>query len=121
MKEAVTLKIRDSARPPVAAELDVQPLSTGQRAMRALTRVGVCWAVAIPCVLVPLLHFVLVPGLLLLGPILGALAFRATVEVTSRQVTCPKCTKETAIEPGTMGWPVGLRCAHCSTTFSASR
>ncbi len=120
MNQPVTLQIRDSARPPTTAELTLEPLSLRQRLGRALTRVGVCWAVAVPCVLVPLLHFVLVPGLVLLGPLLGALAFRATVVVTSERVKCPKCEQDTPIEPGTTGWPVGLRCAHCSTTFRAT-
>ncbi len=117
----VLLRIRDSAREPVTASLHVEPLSPGARFGRGVVRLVVCWVLAVACVLVPLLHFVLVPGLFLLGPVLAWLATRATVEVKSERVRCPKCEKETAVEPGATGWPVALRCSSCSTTFSATQ
>ena len=120
MITGVLLRIRDSAREPVTATLHVEPLSAGARFRRGGVRLVVCWALAVPCVLVPLLHFVLVPGLLLLGPVLAFLGTRATVEVKCERITCPRCEQETGVEPGSTGWPVSLRCSLCSTTFSAA-
>jgi hypothetical protein len=117
----VELQVRDSARRPTSCELEVETFPFRTRVLRALSRLGSCWALAVPCVLIPLLHFVLVPGLVLVGPVLAALAFRATVVVKTAQVPCPKCTKETALEPNTTGWPATFRCTHCSTTFFASQ
>ena len=116
----VLLRIRDSAREPVAATLHVEPLSAGARFRRGVVRLVVCWVLAVACVLVPLLHFVLVPGLIILGPVLAWLATRATVEVKSERIGCPRCEKETGVEQGSTGWPVSLRCSLCSTTFSAT-
>ena len=120
MNTGVLLRIRDSAREPVAATLHVEPLSPRARLGRGVVRLMVCWVLAVGCVLVPLLHFVLVPGLILLGPVLAWLATRATVEVKSERIRCPRCEQETGVEPGSTGWPVSLRCSLCSTTFSAT-
>ena len=121
MMSGVLLRIRDSAREPVAATLQVEALTAGARFGRGVVRLVVCWVLAVACVLVPLLHFVLVPGLFILGPVLAWLATRATVQVKSERIGCPRCEKETGIEPGTTGWPVSLRCSLCSTTFSAAQ
>jgi hypothetical protein len=115
----VALQIRDSAREPLVSELEISTIPAGTRAMRAATRWVGLWVLAVGSILVPLLHFVLVPGFFIAGPLLAMLAFRETVVVTSTQVTCPKCGKQSGIETGTTGWPAGLRCTHCSTTFSA--
>lgn len=115
----VSLQIRDSQRDPVTAELEVTAFGIGQRIGRAAIRLVVCWALAVATVFVPLLHFVLVPGFAVLGPVLAFLAFRPTVKVTSPTVTCPRCGERSTIEDGTTGWPATLRCSHCSTTFFA--
>lgn len=115
----VSLQIRDSAREPTPAVLELEPIPVATRVGRAAVRLVGAWVLAVACVLVPLLHFVLVPGFFLAGPVLAWLAFRETVVVKSERITCPKCGQETPIEPGSKGWPVGLRCTPCGTTFSA--
>lgn len=115
----VALQIRDSARAPTPATLKVEVLSPGARLQRVGVRLGVAWGLAVFSVLIPLLHFVLVPGFFLAGPALAFLAGRATVRVLSPSVTCPKCGQRAPIEPNTTGWPAGLRCIACGTTFSA--
>lgn len=121
MSEAfpVALQIRDSAREPTAATLELETIPFPKRLGRAAVRLLAAWALAVGCVFIPLLHFVLVPGFLLAGPVLAWLAVRQTVRVISASITCPKCGKDAPIEAGTTGWPVSMRCAICGTTFSA--
>lgn len=116
---AVSLQIRDSSRAPTPATLEVEVLSPGARLQRAGVRLLVAWGLALFSVFIPLLHFVLVPGFFLAGPVLAFLAGRATVRVVSVSVACPKCTQGAPIEPHTTGWPAGLRCVACGTTFCA--
>lgn len=118
----VALQIRDSAREPTAATLQLEPIPFPNRLGRGAVRLLGAWALAVACVFIPLLHFVLVPGFFLVGPVLAWLAWlavRQTVRVTSASITCPKCGKDAPIEAGTTGWPVSMRCASCGTTFSA--
>lgn len=117
--QPVTIHIRDSARQPVEALLEVDEIPMPRRVGRAVMVLLGVWALAVACILVPLLHFVLVPGFFVAAPVLAWLTARATVLVKSTQITCPKCGKQTSIEPRTTGWPAGMRCAHCSTTFFA--
>ncbi len=121
MSEAtdVTLQIRDSAREPTSTTLEIEHFSGGKRAGRAALRLVVLWALAVGAIMIPLLHFVLVPAFFVLGPVFAWLGFRATVELKSTTVTCPKCEKTSTIEEGTTGWPATLRCSECSTTFFA--
>lgn len=123
MSEAVEvlLQVRDSTRAPVTATLELEPLGVPVRARRAALRLIVCWVLAGVSVLVPLMHFLLVPGFFIAGFVLATLAFRATVEVRSPKVACPKCAQTTPIEAGTTGWPVTIWCAACGTTFFARR
>lgn len=115
----VLLQIRDSSRDPVKASLELKHLGVGVRARRAIVRLLICWVLAGVSVLVPLMHFVLVPGFFIAGFVLATLAFRATVEVQSPKVPCPKCAQLTPIEAGSTGWPVTIWCAACGTTFFA--
>jgi len=116
----VMLQIRDSQRDPVPAKLEVEHINPGQRAGRAAVRLVILWVLAVGAILIPLLHFVLVPGLFIMGPVLAWFAFRATVKVLSTSITCPKCQANSTIEKGLTGWPVTLRCSSCSTTFFAT-
>lgn len=121
MTVPVLVRIRDSTREPVTSELEVETLALPSRLMSGLRMLLLSWALAVAAIFVPLLHFVLVPGLFVAGPILGWLATRSTIRVKSTVITCPKCGQETAIEPRSKGWPVALRCSHCSTSFSAAQ
>jgi hypothetical protein len=117
---AVRLSIVDSARPAVAAQLDVVLLSTVARVTRALRFLGTVWAFALLSVLVPLLHFVLVPGLLLLGLVAGALGFKSRVRAEAGSgVACPKCASGVQLEGARYGWPLRLDCRTCSAAISA--
>lgn len=115
----VSLQIRDSAREPTKATLEIEAIPFARRLGRGAVRLLGAWVLAVGCVLVPLLHFVLVPGFLIAGPVLAWLAVRQTVVVKSTSIGCPKCGQDAPIEEGTTGWPAGLRCGSCGTTFSA--
>lgn len=66
--------------------------------MRGLRMLGILWLLALVAVLIPLAHFILVPALLLAGPIVGFMRYRDTEH--NEQVTgdCPVCGKAMSIE-----------------------
>lgn len=116
---AVSLQIRDSQRTPMQTRADCLRLSLGQRAGRSAARLGLCWGAALLAIFIPLLHFILVPALLLAGPVAAYFGARPTVVLTSPQLTCPKCAELTH-SAGATGWPARLICEHCGTTFLAT-
>lgn len=115
----VALRIRDSLREPTHAELAVEDIPMPKRVMKAAIRLVLLWVLAVACIFIPLLHFVLVPGFAVAGVVFAVLAAKGSVEVKSTEVTCPKCGQVTPIEKGRTGWPVGLWCKKCGTSFSA--
>jgi hypothetical protein len=71
--------------------MDVRLMGMGLRLGRALRALGVCWMFAVIAVLVPILHWVLVPALVLLGPIVAARAFAHERQVCAGGGACPVC------------------------------
>lgn len=72
-------------------ELRVRKFSGRERWLRALGMLGALWGLAVVAVFIPIAHFVLVPGLLLAGPVLAVLRYRAGEVVEGACGECPTC------------------------------
>lgn len=86
-----------------------------ERLLRAAGTLATCWALAVVAVFLPLLHFVLVPGLLLLGPALAWARLREERTLLGVDGACPACAapvREALSQP----WRERtlLRCDACS-------
>lgn len=107
-------------RPPTAAVVHARMRSHHERIVRAVLGLLSCWGLAIVAVFLPMLHFVLVPALLIGGIALGwhRLHERATI----RRVTgsCPACGAQvdTTLDES-LGEPIALRCEHCRRQIHA--
>jgi hypothetical protein len=71
--------------------IDVRMIGPGLRLLRALRALGWCWLFAAAALLIPVLHWVLVPSLTLLGPILALRAFGFDRQVSGGGGPCPVC------------------------------
>lgn len=71
--------------------MEVRLVGFGLRAWRAGRALGICWAFALIAVLVPFLHWVLVPALILLGPVVALRAFANDRQVSGGGGPCPVC------------------------------
>lgn len=71
------------------------------------------WLAAIPCVFIPLLHFILVPMLLAIGFFQGYSYWKGKALFKNGKVTCPRCQK--ALEFTEMAYEVPLKvlCDSC--------
>jgi hypothetical protein len=72
-------------------KMDVRAVGPAVRAARGLRALAWCWAFALIAVLVPFLHWVLVPVLVALGPLLALRAMGFDRQVTGGGGTCPAC------------------------------
>ncbi len=100
--------------PPTVAALSVRRRDKAQRTARALKTLGACWGLAVLAVLVPVLHFVLVPGLLIAGPVMALARLRERVTVLEVSGPCPGCgapMKLAVNQP--VSTRMGLRCEAC--------
>ena len=84
------------------------------RVVRAATALAGLWGAAFVCVFIPLLHFVLVPTLLLLGPVMAALRLREKVSFKAVRGACPRCLLDRTFEAsGRFRDGGGLHCDGC--------
>ena len=116
----VHLRLMDSAKPPVVAQVRVVALSRLVRLRRAALRCLAFWGVGVLFLPVPAVHFCLVPGFLVAGPIFGWKRWQQRVLLEPGVVPCPRCVAQPQVREGTSGWPAALHCAACGATFDAT-
>lgn len=92
----------------------------GQRTRRAARSLAICWALAAVSILLPLAHFVLVPGFFLAGPYLAWRRYGERWLILGTGVPCPSCAAITRLEPGPEEWPLAVMCAGCRSPLSVS-
>jgi hypothetical protein len=91
ISETRAIVIEDDRGGGADGTLYVRKFSTLDRVLRALVALGVLWLLALISVLIPVAHFVLVPGFLLAGPVVALMRYRVT-EVNERITwVCPSC------------------------------
>lgn len=64
-------------------------------------------------VFIPIVHFILVPALLLGGPIAAYYIYRLEQMVKGGKSTCPECGKPFEIAQGLAKWPLSDICGSC--------
>ena len=76
---------------PSPARVRVRRMNRPARIVAAFKALGGCWLGAVAAVFVPVLHFVLVPGLLLLGPAMFFWRLGQRETLLSADGNCPAC------------------------------
>jgi hypothetical protein len=100
--------------PPQPVEVTIVTLGPGRRLSRAAAALGICWGLAFPAVFLPVAHFVLVPGLLIAGPVLAVMQLRQRRRVVRIHGTCPRCGVTQDFAPGGALRPRRtVDCPHC--------
>ncbi len=97
----------------VLGEVYIEYFSRQKRLCRAGKTLAIFWGVAVACVFIPMLHFVLVPLFFILGLVLGLKTFRQTSIVLGGRSPCPRCHKELAIVRSPDQWPLRDLCSSC--------
>lgn len=99
----------------------VQTLSDRERSRRGLRWLGILWAAALCSVLVPILHFVLVPSLLFAGPIVAYVLSRQSSLILGGAVRCPDCGGEFELVKTRERWPFQDVCSKCHAHVRVER
>ncbi len=102
-------------------EVRIQQLNLALRALRALKLLGIYWGIAVVSVLVPIAHFVLVPGFLVAGLIIAGLALATKSLVLGGEGICPNCEAFLPIVQKKDKWPLTDRCDQCHTNITITR
>ena len=100
---------------PSHAEVSVARLTPGQRLTRGFRGAGTFWAIAGACIFIPGLHFVLVPGFLLIGVVTGVMRVGDAETVVRVHGVCPRCKFEQDFTAGKRfapTWRLDCRACH---------
>jgi hypothetical protein len=109
---SLTATLKGFGAQPTPAEIVVERLTPRQRLARAAAVAGLGLAAAVLALPIPLVHFVLVPGSLLLGGVLGAMRLSQRQIFRSAEGPCPFCGTQQKL--GVAGKPFRLpRRLHC--------
>ncbi len=93
----------------------VRTRDAAERGGRALRAAGMCVVLAALSVLLPIAHFVLVPGFLIAAPIFALRRLREHASIVALTGTCPRCVEPRRFEAkGPFGKDVRTTCATCS-------
>jgi len=87
-----------------------------ERLTRTLRISGVLFAGAVGSVFVPILHFVLVPVLLLCSAVFGVATWIDRGEILRGEFPCPQCQKLNTLARASESFPSTTRCQHCYFT-----
>lgn len=110
----VNATLRGFGTPPTSATLVVEQLTPGRRLGRAGAALGLGVAAAAIALPIPIVHFVLVPGSLLVGLILAAVRVSQREIVKTAEGSCPFCGTRQRL--GLAGRKYRLpRRVHCSS------
>lgn len=96
-----------------SGELQIKMLGTVDRVKRALKALALCWGLALFAVFIPGLHFILVPLLVLVGPLVAYRGYLPKRLVLGGQFTCPKCSAGMQVNPCIEHWPLDDVCTDC--------
>jgi hypothetical protein len=93
--------------------------SLGSRMRRAALALGAAWLLTLPAIFFPVLHFVLVPGLIIGGVVLGAMRLREDRTLARLRGTCPRCGMALNLTPGSrFRLPRSAQCLHCKNQLT---
>lgn len=92
-------------------------LPKSERVTRALKVGAIGTAATLGAILVPILHFVLVPLFFVLTGVFAVTTYLEDAEVLQAEIACPNCRKEVKWERESEEWPKTIRCPGCSYTL----
>jgi len=114
--EKITLPVKADVNDERVSEgvLEVHYFNSGERMMNALKKLALFWVLAILSILVPVLHFVLVPLFFFLGIFFFYRSYKSEGKVLAGTVSCPHCNTVMILNPTELHWPVSEICQNCA-------
>ncbi len=94
-------------------EVRIQYWNKRTRLLRASKGFGLALLLAVGAVFIPILHFILVPLLLLAMPMIAIYFYRQASVVVGGKGQCPKCLQPFTIVRSANLWPLEDLCEFC--------
>ncbi len=79
----------------------------------ALKKLFIYWSLALFFILIPVLHFILVPLFFILGAVIFARQMSQATIISQAQAHCPNCKQELILKNIKPKFPINDFCPHC--------
>ena len=89
-----TVRVSDDQDHHTTGTLYLTTYNPADRMNRALKALGICWLGAGISVFIVIAHWVLVPGLLIAGPIVAMKKYKQTEAKEKVATKCPRCSEQ---------------------------
>lgn len=94
-------------------QLEFEVYGQKERVRRAFKTLGKVWLFALAAVLVPIIHYVLVPLLILTGPVLFFYFLNKKESMLTQKLPCSVCHEKIELEFSKPRLPAELHCKTC--------
>lgn len=101
----------------------LQTWTRQQSLKKGMSSLLACWALAVATILIPIVHFVSVPLLLAVGPLIAYAIFKlhnGTTDLVEIKGVCSNCDTPLQVSRQTASWPIFLACSTCASELSLS-
>jgi hypothetical protein len=119
-EESIPVRIVKNTESSSTGQIVFRERDRAERLWRAARTLAIFWTLAIFSILIPLLHFVLVPGFLLLGAFMFFGIYSEHISNLGGKGICPECKKEFDIVGG-KSLPYDDICNLCRAHFKIER
>ena len=113
----VRIALRTDAGLEVNGELPTRHLHLPERLINGAKFLGLFWLIGLFCVLIPVMHFFLVPLAAIAGIVMFFVKFSQREVRQSGSIKCPKCGQVITLKGGTFNWPLTDSCPNCRYGF----
>ncbi|HEX7674066.1 MAG TPA: hypothetical protein VF412_07840 [Bdellovibrio sp.] len=118
-KISILANVSDERRSPGFVYIEI--FNQAQRTRVALKKLAIFWGIALVSVLLPVVHFVLVPLFFFLGFFFAYRGFKSEGQVLSGETTCPHCGTKVVVKKQELAWPITEICQGCARVVRMER
>jgi hypothetical protein len=111
----VRVRLRNDLDKNYNTQIELVQLSEVSRLLNGFAALGMFWLGAVVCILIPVLHFVLVPGGILAGIFMFVYKYAQKEMLVSGEIRCLHCNHEIKLKPAPFNWPKKELCPQCGT------
>ncbi len=101
--------------------LSTRHIHIQERLLNGLKFLGLFWLVGALCVLVPVMHFFLVPLAAIAGVVVFVMKFSQTEVRETGSVACPNCGTLVVLKGSSFNWPIIETCSNCRYGLNITR
>ncbi len=103
---------------PLTGQVVLAKIHSSVRMRKAIKSFFIFFGLAIASIFVPILHFFLVPGFLILSIFMAINAYSDSQEIANLDLKCAKCgTSVTLAEKRQEQYPFWVKCPSCQTEY----